>query len=609
MPLKIYNTLSREKEVFTPLTPDHVGMYVCGPTVYSDVHLGNCRTFISFDIIYRYLRHVYKNVRYVRNITDAGHLEGDRDEGDDKFSKLARLQKVEPMEIVQKYTLGFHHVMEMFNCLPPSIEPTATGHIAEQIEITKQILANGYAYEVNGTIYFDVEKYNKELPYGILTNRKMDDLLEGTRELGGQNEKRGRLDFALWIKAKPEHLMQWPSPWGMGFPGWHIECSAMSEKYLGKQFDIHGGGMDLAATHHTNEIAQSQACYHVSPANFWMHTNMLTVNGTRMSKSLGNGFLPEELFTGDHPLLEKAYAPMVVRFFMLQTHYRSTLDFSNEALQASEKGLRRLWDAYEFLKSIDVKDLPQNNINTKITEITKNIKHHVDTFDESMNDDFSTPKVIASMFELVPIINSLKHDMRSAIAGVDREELERMQKYFTMYLEDFFGLEKIIPNDLESKFYESIEYIIELREKAKRKKDYTLSDEIRMRLVDYLGVEIFDYQNGVTEYAFEDKKVFKNLKHHNQITFFETKRQKTFLIKSNDGIDCILQDKIDNTYQLKWHEPYEYFYELKPEVIFNDTEKFGRVDIGKKHKWWLVSKELFKNESDLSDQLKLFFVN
>lgn len=307
--LSIYNSISRKKELFEPLTPGYVGMYVCGPTVYSDVHLGNCRTFISFDMMYRYFLHLGYKVRYVRNITDAGHLEGDRDEGDDKFSKKARLEQLEPMEIVQRYTLGFHKVLELFNTLPPSIEPTATGHIAEQIEMVKKILQNGYAYEINGTVYFDVEKYNREKPYGILTNRKLEELLENTRDLGGQEEKKGRLDFALWIKAKPEHLMQWPSPWGMGFPGWHIECSAMSKKYLGNEFDIHGGGMDLAATHHTNEIAQSQACNHVNPARYWIHTNMLTVNGARMSKSAGNGFLPGELFTGNHPLLEKASLP------------------------------------------------------------------------------------------------------------------------------------------------------------------------------------------------------------------------------------------------------------------------------------------------------------
>jgi len=488
MPLKIYNTLSREKEVFTPLTPDHVGMYVCGPTVYSDVHLGNCRTFISFDIIYRYLVYLGYKVRYVRNITDAGHLEGDRDEGDDKFSKLARLQKVEPMEIVQKYTLGFHHVMQLLNNLPPSIEPTATGHIAEQIEITKQILANGYAYEVNGTIYFDVEKYNRELPYGILTNRKMEDLLEGTRELGGQDEKHGRLDFALWIKAKPEHLMQWPSPWGMGFPGWHIECSAMSEKYLGKKFDIHGGGMDLAATHHTNEIAQSQACYHTSPANFWMHTNMLTVNGTRMSKSLGNGFLPEELFTGNHPLLEKAYAPMTVRFFMLQTHYRSTLDFSNEALQASEKGLKRLWDAYETLGKLVIdgtQPAADADLDTKVNKL-------INEFDEFMNDDFNTAKVLGSMFELVPVINSIKDGLipSGAIAAAT---LSLLQQKFKAYLEDVFGLQNSSSNNTLRNGVMNL--LIEIRKESKSKRDFVTSDKIRNQLT-VIGINLKDEKGG-----------------------------------------------------------------------------------------------------------------
>ncbi len=494
MPLKIYNTLSREKELFTPLTPDHVGMYVCGPTVYSDVHLGNCRTFISFDIIYRYLVYLGYRVRYVRNITDAGHLEGDRDEGDDKFSKLARLQKVEPMEIVQKYTVGFHHVMQLLNNLPPSIEPTATGHIAEQIEITKQILANGYAYEVNGTVYFDVEKYNREQSYGILTNRKMDDLLEGTRELGGQDEKRGRLDFALWIKAKPEHLMQWPSPWGMGFPGWHIECSAMSEKYLGKKFDIHGGGMDLAATHHTNEIAQSQACNHTSPANFWMHTNMLTVNGTRMSKSLGNGFLPEELFTGNHPLLEKAYAPMTVRFFMLQTHYRSTLDFSNEALQASEKGLKRLWDAYEVLKQLAVGN-GQHTVPGGLAtdaDLDAKVNKLVNEFDEFMNDDFNTAKVLGSMFELVPVINSIK-DGLIQVDAIAAATLALLQQKFKAYLEDVFGIKN---NTANMEILNGVmDLLIEIRKESKSNRDFATSDKIRTQLAT-IGINLKDEKGG-----------------------------------------------------------------------------------------------------------------
>ncbi len=488
MPLKIYNTLTREKEIFEPITPEYVGMYVCGPTVYSDVHLGNCRTFISFDIIYRYLKYLGYKVRYVRNITDAGHLEGDRDEGDDKFAKKARLEQVEPMEIVQKYTVGFHQVMDLFNNMPPSIEPTATGHILEQIEMTKQIIANGYAYEVNGTIYFDVEKYNKEKPYGILTNRKLEDLLEGTRELDGQDEKRGRLDFALWIKAKPEHLMQWPSPWGMGFPGWHIECSAMSEKYLGKQFDIHGGGMDLAATHHTNEIAQSEACYHTSPAKYWMHTNMLTVNGARMSKSAGNGFLPGELFTGDHPLLEKAYSPMTVRFFMLQTHYRSTLDFSNEALQASEKGLKRLWDAYELLQNFDTSNstATDKDLETKVAKL-------IQDFDESMNDDFNTAKVVANMFELVPVINSIKDGIIN-INTLSGSTIQLLKDKFKSYLEDVFGL-KVESVTSDGKLPGVIQLLIDIRKEAKAKKDFATSDKIRNQLLE-LNIQLKDEKNG-----------------------------------------------------------------------------------------------------------------
>jgi len=489
MSLKIYNTLSREKEVFTPINKGYVGMYVCGPTVYSDVHLGNCRTFISFDIIYRYLKYLAYNVRYVRNITDAGHLEGDRDLGDDKFTKKAKLENLEPMEIVQKYTLGFHDVMRMLNTLPPSIEPTATGHITEQIKMTEQIIVNGYAYEVDGTVYFDVEKYDKEKPYGILTNRKLEDLLEGTRDLGGQEEKRGRLDFALWIKAKPEHLMQWSSPWGMGFPGWHIECSAMSEKYLGKKFDLHGGGMDLAATHHTNEIAQNQACNNTSPANIWMHTNMLTVNGARMSKSAGNGFLPGELFTGNHPLLNKAYSPMVVKFFMLQTHYRSTLDFSNEALQASEKGLKRLWEAYEFIGKVEYVERVENID----AELNDKILAALNEFDTSMNDDFNTAKVLASMFELVPIINSIK-DKLIDINTIQASTLVTLQQKFKSYLEDIFGLLPI--NEItNSKLNEVVNLLIEIRKEAKNKKDFATSDKIRNQLAE-MGINLKDEKGG-----------------------------------------------------------------------------------------------------------------
>jgi cysteinyl-tRNA synthetase len=488
MALKIYNTLTRSKEVFVPIIPGYVGMYVCGPTVYSDVHLGNCRTFISFDIIYRYLLHLGFKVRYVRNITDAGHLEGDRDEGDDKFSKKARVEQLEPMEIVQRYTVGFRDVMQQLNNLPPTIEPTATGHITEQIEMTKKLLASGAAYEVDGTVYFDVEQYDKEKPYGILTNRKLEELLEGTRDLGGQEEKKGRLDFALWIKAKPEHLMQWPSPWGMGFPGWHIECSAMSAKYLGKQFDLHGGGMDLAATHHTNEIAQSQACNHTTPAKIWMHTNMLTVNGTRMSKSAGNGFLPGELFTGSHPLLEKGYHPMVVRFFMLQTHYRSTLDFSNEALQGSEKGFKRLWNAYENLQQ-----LKNSNAIAVDTELDKKLNSILDDFDTDMDDDFNTAKVIAGMFDLTGTINAMK-DGTIGTDAIDNATLKRLQTYFKNYLENVFGLLPLTQAGNE-KLTAAMQVLIQLRKEAKERKDFVTSDAIRNKLAEG-GILLKDEKNG-----------------------------------------------------------------------------------------------------------------
>jgi cysteinyl-tRNA synthetase len=492
MALEIYNTLTRKKELFKPLVEGYVGMYVCGPTVYSDVHLGNCRTFISFDVIYRHLKYLGYKVRYVRNITDAGHLEGDRDEGDDKFSKKARLEQIEPMEIVQRYTLGFREVMQLLNTLPPSIEPTATGHISEQIEMTQAIIANGYAYEVDGTVYFDVEKYNTEKPYGILTNRKLEDLLEGTRDLGGQDEKRGRLDFALWIKAKPEHLMQWPSPWGSGFPGWHIECSAMSNKYLGKKFDLHGGGMDLAATHHTNEIAQNEACFKESPAQIWMHTNMLTVNGTRMSKSLGNGFLPHELFTGSHPLLEKAYAPMTVKFFMLQTHYRSTLDFSNEALQASEKGLKRLWDAYETLQKLQyISGVLDNELNEKLVQL-------VHGFDECMNDDFNTARVLANMFEIVPLVNSIK-DGLIKVGTIAEPTFILLQQKMKAYLEDVFGLQQATEAS-NGKLAEVMDLLIDIRKESKAKKDFATSDKIRNQLT-AMGIVVKDEKDGSVSWS------------------------------------------------------------------------------------------------------------
>ncbi|MBE8719997.1 cysteine--tRNA ligase [Sphingobacterium pedocola] len=480
--LVLYNTLTRKKEKFEPIHPNIVGMYVCGPTVYSDVHLGNCRTFVSFDLIFRYLLHLGYKVRYVRNITDAGHLEGDNDEGDDKFAKKAKLEQLEPMEIVQKYTIGFHDVLRLFNTIPPSIEPTATGHISEQIEMIKQIMDNGYAYEVNGTVYFDVEKYIKEYNYTILTNRNLEDLFNNTRVLSGQDEKKGRLDFALWIKAKPEHLMRWPSPWSVGFPGWHIECSAMSRKYLGDQFDIHGGGMDLAATHHTNEIAQSQACNHASPAKYWMHTNMLTVNGARMSKSAGNGFLPHELFTGNHALLQRGYSPMAVRFFMLQAHYRSTLDFSNEALDAADKGYKRLMTAIGLLDKINPS--ANSSIQHNIASIKANCY-------AAMDDDFNSPILIAELFEMVRVINSV-YDGKQQIDQTTLVDIKELMQHFVC---DIMGLQHDqVGGDGES-VDNLMDVIVKLRNEAKKNKDFTTSDRIREELT-AIGIQLKDSKEG-----------------------------------------------------------------------------------------------------------------
>lgn len=475
----VYNTLTRKKERFEPLNPPFVGMYVCGPTVYSDVHLGNCRTFVSFDLVFRYLKHLGYKVRYVRNITDAGHLEGDNDEGDDKFAKRAKLERLEPMEIVQKYTLGFHEVLRLFNTLPPSIEPTATGHISEQIEMVKKIIENGYAYVVNGTVYFDVEKYVKAHDYTVLTNRKLDELLNNTRELSGQDEKRGRLDFALWIKAKPQHIMRWPSPWSIGFPGWHIECSAMSSKYLGERFDIHGGGMDLAATHHTNEIAQSQACNHTQPAKYWMHTNMLTVNGTRMSKSAGNGFLPRELFNGDHPLLNRGYSPMAVRFFMLQAHYRSTLDFSNEALEAADRGYKRLMNAMGLLPKLKP---ASRKTDLKIDELRNRCY-------AAMNDDFNSPVLIAELFEAVRIINSV-YDGKLAI---DAPSLDLLKAMMQDFVHDVLGL---VDNQTGSDDFEQLmEMVVAWRNEAKQNRDFATADRIREGL-STIGIQLKDSKEG-----------------------------------------------------------------------------------------------------------------
>ncbi|NHA06412.1 cysteine--tRNA ligase [Mucilaginibacter sp. HC2] len=477
--LFVYNTLTRKKEKFKPLNAPHVGMYVCGPTVYSDVHLGNCRTYISFDLIFRYLTQIGYKVRYVRNVTDAGHLEGDAgDEGEDKISKKAKIAQLEPMEIVQKYTVGFHDVMQIFNTLPPSIEPTATGHIIEQIEMVKQILEKGYAYEVDGTVYFDVEKYNKTKNYGILSGRNLEDLLNNTRTLGGQDEKHGKLDFALWIKAKPEHLMKWPSPWSVGFPGWHLECSAMSQKYLGNQFDIHGGGIDLVPTHHTNEIAQHEACCGVNPANYWVHTNMLTVNGQKMSKSLGNSFLPHELFTGNNSILNKGYSPMTVRFFMLQAHYRSTLDFGNEAMEASEKGFKRLMNAFALLNGLKA---------STTTEIE--IEPLLQRCYAAMNDDFNSPVLIAELFEASRIINSV-HDGKMKI---DEANLQLLKTLMNTFVLDVLGLkdEQAANDDLPN----VLNLIVELRSEAKINKDYAISDKIRDGLA-RIGFQLKDSKDG-----------------------------------------------------------------------------------------------------------------
>jgi cysteinyl-tRNA synthetase len=476
----VYNTLTRTKEEFIPLDAPYVGMYVCGPTVYSDAHLGNARTYISFDLIFRYLIHLGYKVRYVRNITDAGHLEGDADEGEDKISKKAKLAKLEPMEIVQKYSTGFHDIMRTFNVLPPSIEPTATGHIIEQIELVKIMLQKGAAYEVNGSVYFDVEKYNQTTDYGILSGRHLEDLLNNTRTLGGQDEKRGKLDFALWIKAKPEHLMKWPSPWSVGFPGWHLECSAMSHKYLGEQFDIHGGGLDLIPTHHTNEVAQNVACYGKSPARYWVHTNMLTVNGQKMSKSLGNSFLPHELFSGDNAILNKGYSPMTVRFFMLQAHYRSTLDFSNDAMEASEKGFKRLMNAYSLLDGLQASGATEVEIQPLLNRCY-----------EALNDDFNSPILIAELFEASRIINSV-HDNKLKI---DAANLELLKTLMHTFVTGILGLlnEQASSDELP----QVIDFIMNLRSEAKINRDYATSDKIRDGL-QKIGFQLKDSKEGTT---------------------------------------------------------------------------------------------------------------
>lgn len=494
--LKVYNSYTRQKEVFKPLTKGHVGMYVCGPTVSGESHLGHARPYVTFDVVYRYLQHLGYKVRYVRNITDAGHFEEEGREAEDKISKKAVLEKLEPMELVQKYTNLFHWAMAQFNNLPPTIEPTATGHIVEQIGMIQTIIEAGYAYEMNGSVYFDVKKYAASHDYGKLSGRIMDDLLETTRELEGQEEKRDRADFALWKSAAPEHIMRWKSPWGVGFPGWHIECSAMATKYLGSQFDIHGGGMDLLFPHHESEIAQSTICNHVSPVRYWIHNNMITIDGRKMGKSYNNQIRLTEMFSGDHPLLQKAYHPMTIRFFILQTHYRSTLDFSNEALQASEKGLKRLWEGYENLQK-----LKGENEKAEIDkELDSKVQKLLAEFDDFMNDDFGTAKVLANMFELVPIINSMK-DRTIPVTALSQKTFESLKTSFKTWLEDILALKSVSEAD-NAKLQGVMQLLIDIRKEAKGKKDFATSDKIRNQLND-LGITLKDEKDGSMSWSIE----------------------------------------------------------------------------------------------------------
>ena len=478
--IQIFNTLTRQKEVFNPIVKNHVGMYVCGPTVYGDPHLGHARPGITFDVVFRYLKHSGYKVRYVRNITDAGHLENDADVGEQKIAKKARLEQLEPMEIVQLYTLSYHKAMAALNCMPPSIEPRATGHIIEQIKMVEQILENEFAYSINGSVYLDVNKYNKKYPYGTLSGRNIVDTLEGTRALDGQSEKKSPVDFAIWKKANPEHIMRWPSPWGEGFPGWHMECSAMSEKYLGKTFDIHGGGMDLVFPHHEAEIAQSNACNDCNPVNYWMHNNMITVDGKKMGKSLGNFINLEEFFNGSHEKLERAYAPMTIRFFILQAHYRSTVDFSNEALQAAEKGLTKLMNAMETLGQLSAADTSTYDVNA--------LEEKCYT---AMSDDFNTPILIAHLFDGVRIINSVK-DGKESLNAADLEQLKTIFNTFITDILGFISHKESNTNDLTN---EVMELVLQLRGNAKKSKDFDTADLIRDKL-DKVGIQIKDGREG-----------------------------------------------------------------------------------------------------------------
>lgn len=482
-PLFIYNTLSRQKENFIPLNAPHVGMYVCGPTVYGDAHLGHARPGITFDLLFRYLKHLGYKVRYVRNITDVGHLENDADEGEDKIAKKARLEQLEPMEVVQFYTIRYHQAMDALNVQRPSIEPHASGHIIEQIESIKKILEAGYAYVSDGSVYFDVEKYNKDFDYGILSHRNIEEMLNTTRELAGQDEKHNKIDFALWKKATPEHIMRWPSPWSAGFPGWHIECSTMSIKYLGDEFDIHGGGLDLMFPHHECEIAQNTAIEKKRVVNYWMHNNMITVEGQKMGKSLNNFINLEEFFTGNHPKLEQAYSPMTIRFFILQAHYRSTVDFSNHALQSAEKGLSRLLDAYAKISKLSAK-------NSSDIEL-KSIKEKCY---EALNDDLNSAMVISQLFEVATLVNSA----HAGNIDFTQQNINEAKELFDLFLFEILGIKNEL-NNSNSESYESyakaIELLLDIRNKAKANKDWATSDQIRDELAK-AGFEIKDGKDG-----------------------------------------------------------------------------------------------------------------
>jgi cysteinyl-tRNA synthetase len=480
--LKVYNSLSKKKEDFKTITDGYVGMYVCGPTVYSNAHLGNVRTFMFFDVVYRYLLHLGYKVRYVRNITDAGHLENDADEGEDRIAKKARLEQIEPMEVVQRYTVDFHDVLKNYNFLPPSIEPTATGHIVEQIEVIKEIIQKGFAYEVNGSVYFDVLAYNKNSHYGILSGRKVEDLIHNTRTLDGQSDKKKPQDFALWKKADERHIMRWPSPWSDGFPGWHLECSVMSTKYLGEQFDIHGGGMDLKFPHHECEIAQSQTCSGVKPVNYWMHTNMLLLNSQKMAKSTGNFILPNEILSGKNDILPKPFSASVVRFFNLQANYRSILDFSGEALEASEKGHSKLMEAFRFMDKIEASSTSSFDVQ----------KWKSDCY-AAMNDDFNTPVLIAHLFEAVKAINLIKEE-NATLTATDLAEFKTTLKAFVF---DVLGLINEENQDNSEKINGVVSLLIKLRKEARENKDWTLSDQIRDELI-ALGIQLKDGREGTT---------------------------------------------------------------------------------------------------------------